>query len=243
MSDPGRPSIGMLRWDGTGSALAQLEVLPGNVVHPQTFAFPVLHRRVPGANFRTVVSHPDPRVLEASILAARELEAEGVRAITTSCGFNVIFQEELSGAVSVPVFTSSLLQVPMVSAMLRDDQAVGILTADAPSLTSRHLGKAGIGPGVPARIAGIGDRGEFARVRDDPGAALDGERFVGEVLEHARELVRCHPEVGAFVLECTDLPPASAEIRRVTGLPVFDIVTLVNMVHEALSGAGWKRIS
>ncbi len=37
---------------------------------------------------------------------AKEVEKEGVRAITTSCGFNAIFQEALANAVNIPVFTS-----------------------------------------------------------------------------------------------------------------------------------------
>jgi len=236
-----KPVIGMLCWDGTGINLSQLEVLPGNSTNPDTFSFPLTYRRVPGANFQTVVRCPDPRVLRASISAARDMAASGVRAITTSCGFNAIFQAELAEAVSVPVFASSLLQVPMVWQMLCGSQAVGIVTAQTACLTPSHLEKVGIDASVPVRIAGIGDTGEFAKVHDDPDAVLDGGKFVDEVVGRARGLARQHPEVGAFVLECTDLPPASAAIRRVTGLPVFDIVTLVNMVYEAVAGPGFAK--
>jgi len=229
----------MLCWDGTGITLSQLEALPGNSMNPATFGFPIAYSRVPGANFRTIVACPDPGVLEASISAAYGLEAQGVRAITTSCGFNVIFQEELASAVSVPVFASSLLQVPMVSRMLRKEQAVGVLTAQEACLTPSHLEKAGVDESIPVRIAGIGDTGEFAKVHDDPGAVLDGEKFIREIVDHAAGLIERHPQVGAFVLECTDLPPASAVIRERTGLPVFDIVTLINMVYEAVAGSGW----
>ena len=68
---------------------------------------------------------------------------------------------------------------------------------------------------------------------------LDGEKFVREIVDHAGGLIERHPEVGTFVLECTDLPPASAVIRERTGLPVFDIATLINMVYEAVAGSGW----
>ena len=43
-----------------------------------------------------------------------------------------------------------------------------------------------------------------------------------------------HPEVGAIVLECTNMPPWSKDIHEVTGLPVFDICTLTNYVAGAL---------
>ena len=49
------------------------------------------------------------------IEAARDLEAHGVRAITTSCGFLAAFHRELAAAVSVPMLTSSLLQAPLVA--------------------------------------------------------------------------------------------------------------------------------
>ena len=53
----------------------------------------------------------------------------------------------------------------------------------------------------------------------------------------ARRLVSDSPDVGAIVLECTNMPPYTPDIQRETGLPVFDIVSLVTMVHAAL-GAG-----
>ena len=50
----------------------------------------------------------------------------------------------------------------------------------------------------------------------------------------ARRLVSAHPDLGAIVLECTNMPPYAADVQRVTGLPVFDIVSLVTMAHGAL---------
>jgi hypothetical protein len=37
-----------------------------------------------------------------------------------------------------------------------------------------------------------------------------------------------------MVLECTNMPPYRADIQAATGLAVFDIVHLVQMVHTAL---------
>ena len=47
-------------------------------------------------------------------------------------------------------------------------------------------------------------------------------------------MMDAHPEIGAIVLECTNMPPYRADIQALTGLPVFDITTLVRMVHEAV---------
>src|SRR5438093_1158496 len=51
----------------------------------------------------------------------------------------------------------------------------------------------------------------------------------------ARRLVGEHPDIGALVLECTNMPPYTADIQRETGLPVFDIVSLVTLAHRALA--------
>ena len=40
-----------------------------------------------------------------------------MQAITTNCGFLAKFQREIAAAVTVPVFTSSLMLVPMVHRM------------------------------------------------------------------------------------------------------------------------------
>ena len=42
------------------------------------------------------------------------------------------------------------------------------------------------------------------------------------------------PAIGAIVSECANLPPHSAAIQRTFGLPVFDIVTLVDWLHSAI---------
>ena len=55
-----------------------------------------------------------------------------------------------------------------------------------------------------------------------------------EVLAVVDELAQDHPDMGALVIECTDLPPFAHLIQEKIGVPVFDIVTLTRMVYEAL---------
>src|SRR5215216_3062485 len=89
---------------------------PGDVGHAATWPFPVCYRIVQGAQPHRIMGEtPDPALLAPFVEAARELEAAGVRAITTSCGFLAAFQRELAAAVSVPVLTSALLQVPLAA--------------------------------------------------------------------------------------------------------------------------------
>lgn len=234
------PVIGMLAWEGGGEdSLSQLETLPGNILHPDTFRYPIRLSRIKGANYRTVVEHPSAEVLAGMIKAAEELEAAGVKAITTSCGFNAIFQKELANSVAIPVFSSSLMQVPLIYHMLKKEQRVGVITADKKYLTRAHLEAVGIASSIPICIMGMEKTEEFSKVRSDPEARLDHGKFVQEVVAVATMLATENQNLGAIVLECTDLPPAAAAIRENLGLPVFDIVTLTNMVFEAISGSGW----
>jgi hypothetical protein len=118
--------------------------------------------------------------------------------------------------------------------MLKADQVVGVITADKASLTPEHLTAVGIDDPSILRMADVATTSQFAAVRDDPTTTLDPEVFVREVVAVAKDLLRASPNVGAFVLECTDLPPASQAIRDATRLGVFDIVTLMNYIHQAL---------
>jgi Asp/Glu/hydantoin racemase len=82
---------------------------------------------------------------------------------------------------------------------------------------------------------------EFTRVLLDDELELDVEAAREEHIRVARRLVGEHPDVGAIVLECTNMPPYADDIRRETGLPVFDITSLVRMTHDALAASLFPR--
>lgn len=209
--------------------------IPGHIRNPVTFDFPVVYKVVAGATPDRVVRQGDPRLLEPFVDAARDLQDQGVAAITTGCGFLVLFQQRLADAVDVPLYTSSLIQLPMVHRMLRGDQKVGLLVASEQSFTRRHLAAIGA-EHVPVCVAGMADQPEFREVmlegrRDE----LDPDRLRHEVLGQAERLAKDNPDVGAMVLECTDLAPFAYAIQERLNVPVFDIVTLTQMVHRSLT--------
>ena len=92
--------------------------IPGDMGHAATFPFPVRYHRVAGASPDLVVRQGAAGLLPAFVEGARQLEREGVGAVTTNCGFLVKYQAELAAAVRIPVLTSSLLLVPLVHRML-----------------------------------------------------------------------------------------------------------------------------
>jgi hypothetical protein len=209
--------------------------IPGDMGHAATFPFPVRYHRVSGASPDLVVRRGAAGLLPAFIEGARQLEREGVGAVTTNCGFLVKYQAELAASVRVPVLTSSLLLVPLVHRMLPPGRRVGILTVNAAGLADEHLRGAGIGPEIPLAVAGLEGEKEFTRVLLGDEAELDVDQAREEHVRVARRLVTDHPDIGAIVLECTNMPPYAPDVQRVTGLPVFDVVSLVSLVHGSLA--------
>jgi Asp/Glu/hydantoin racemase len=211
--------------------------IPGDMGNALTFPFPVRYHRVAGASPDLVVRRGAAGLLDAFVEGAQALAREGVGAVTTNCGFLVKFQRELAAAVEIPVLSSSLLLVPLVHRMLAPGRRVGILTVSATTLTPEHLAGAGIGDDVPLAVAGLETEKEFSRVLLGDELELDVDLAREEHVRVARRLVTDHADVGAIVLECTNMPPYAPDVQRATGLPVFDIVSLVTLVHGGLAGA------
>jgi Asp/Glu/hydantoin racemase len=215
--------------------------IPGDMGNASTFPFPVRYHRVSGADPDLVVRRGAEGLLPAFVAGAQALEREGVGAITTNCGFLIKYQAQLAGSVRVPVFTSTLLLVPLVQRMLPPGQRVGLMTVNAGTLTREHLAGAGIAPDAPLAVIGLETEKEFTRALLDNELELDVDLAREEHVRVARRLVTEHPDIGAIVLECTNMPPYAADIQRETGRPVFDIVSLVTLLHGALAAGQWPR--
>ncbi len=208
---------------------------PGDIGCAETFPFPVAFRTVPGAAVREIVAPGAraARLLPDFVAAARALEADGVAAITTSCGFLAPMQADLAAAVSVPVLTSALMIGPALLAAL-GGRRLGILTADAGQLGPEHLSAAGLDP-ARVEIAGLQDAPAFRAAILEDGPTLDAEALAREVAEVCRALRDGHPDLGGILFECTNLPPYAAEARAASGLPVWSILDAVDLM---LSGVG-----
>ncbi|MCV2865173.1 aspartate/glutamate racemase family protein [Defluviimonas sp. WL0075] len=200
---------------------------PGTPGNPSSFGFPVLYEVVRGATMDSLIYTPDSRLAEPFLEAGRRLVAQGVRAVFGNCGFMVLFQERMAAALPVPVFMSSLLQLPLAARGLAPGQSVGIISASAASLTERHMEIALGGAEVAFHITGLENRPAFKAAVHDQSGALDFEAVEAEVVAAARDLIAAHPKIGTLLFECTDLPPYAHAVQQATGLPVFDISTLI----------------
>lgn len=210
---------------------------PGDVGNALTWPFPVLYKVVQGADTSRIMGpEPDPTLLEPFIEGARELEARGVKAITTSCGFLSVFHTELQAHVGVPMLTSALLQVPLAAGVAGPGRKVGILT-ERPHLTDRHFLGMGWSPEeFDTVVTSMPDDAVFPQVYIDQDMIADAAVLESELVDLARRQVDRHPEVGAIVLECTNFVPWGRAMRRATGRPIFDLYTLVTGAHHALVG-------
>jgi len=212
---------------------ARFPRIPGDMGNATTWPFPVLYRVVRGASPEKVVLEGARGLLPDFVAAARELVAQGAEAITTNCGFLSLFQRELAQAVAVPVATSSLMQVPWVQATLPPGKRVGVVTISASTLTPLHLESAGVPLDTP--IAGTEDGRELFRVLIKADAQdMDVDLARADVVDAGRRLCEGHPDIGALVLECTNMPPYAAALQAAVGLPVYDIYSMITWFHAGL---------
>lgn len=212
----------------------------GDMGNAQTWGFPVMYKVVRDASPDRVVRKGAEGLLPVFIDAARSLEADGVDGITTNCGFLALFQEELAAAVGVPVLTSSLMQVRNVNALLPRGKRAGVLTISGSTLTPRHLENAGVPEGTPVGTTEGG--AHFTRAILDDAYELDVALAEKDNVEAALAMTAAHPEMGAIVLECTNMTPYAAAIREATDLPVFSMLSFVNWFQSGLSPQRWGSV-
>ncbi len=211
---------------------ARFPRIPGDMGNAETWPFPVSYRVVRGASPDRVVRQRAAGLTKAFVAAGRELVADGVDGITTNCGFLSLMQAELASAFDVPVATSALMQAPMIQATLPPGRRVGIVTISAETLTADHLAAAGVPTDTP--VVGTEGGRTFSRAILDDALEMDVAAAAADVLDAGRALMAAHADVGAVLLECTNMAPYARALRAAIGLPVFDIYSFITWFHAGL---------
>ena len=220
-------AIAILSPEGT------VPLIPGDVGNASTYSFPVRLKRVKGLTVQDLFAHDEAK-LNLLLEAVRETVDEGVRAITGGCGFMALFQREIASAVDVPVFLSSLLQIPFISRMISVGKKVGILTANSESLDAALLEKVGVDDSIPIYIKGMESKENWYKSIIAVEGTLNPDKMEEELVSAAKEMVEEDPAIRAILLECTDMPPYGAAVQEAVNLPVFDFVTMINYVYLAV---------
>jgi len=211
-------------------------LVPGNVANATTFDFPVYYKRLEGGTIEKVLStKPDPAFLEETIEAGKELEEQGCRAIIGSCGYFANYLPEVTAALSVPCFLSSLMQIPIISRALKPSQKVGVICGKKRALLSGPaLENCGVNDLSTIVIAGGEEEVPQILNLDQGTGHLNNAKFEQELVDVAKRMVSENPDIGALLLECSDMPPYAWAIQKAVRLPVFDFTTMINWVYGAV---------
>ncbi len=204
---------------------------PGSMANASSFEFPVMYECLQGAS-REILSG-DPRLLDLVIDGGRKLQRHGVRAVVGACGYFAHYQKQAAAALDVPVFLSSLLQVPVISRALRPGRKVGIVCADDTAMSEDLLSFSGISDPASVVVAGAQGCPEMENMLFSRGH-LNPAKLERELLELTRGLVADYPEIGAILLECSDFPQYALSIQNALGLPIFDFITMMNWIYSAV---------
>lgn len=216
-------------------------IMPGNVVNANTYDFPVRMKAVPNLT-NTRLFEADPTIADDIVAAAKHMvELEGVRAICSACGFFGNFHKIVAEAVDVPVAMSSLVQIPLIQTMLGPSKKIGIMTANASAMNDDLFHNCCIEKTDNLIVQDTLGTEHFSCVVDMNGE-FDNGKAREEVVNLAKDLVKKDDDIGAILLECSDMPPYAADIQAATQLPVFDFITLIKWLHNSVMQkpySGW----
>jgi len=205
----------------------------GDIGNPQSYSEAVLFEVVRGATVDKVVPAKAPPLIEDFIAAGERLIGRGADVVTTGCGFLVLNQAELAARLAVPVATSALLLIPTLMKLLPAAKRLGVLTFSARDLTPEHFAAAGAPTDTP--VEGVAQDGVFQRAIYEQPCGDSASAREAEVVAAARRLIARHADVGAILFECTNFPPHRAAVEAATGLPVYDVFTLIGLLRSARS--------
>lgn len=201
---------------------------PGDIDSPESYSYDVYYRVVPGLTFEMCQSGKMTDDVKVEFVdAIRYLEKKGVSGITGDCGFMMYFQALARQHTRKPVFMSALAQLPAVTCAFSRTELIAVFTANSTTLAPmRDLIKdeCGVDPDEKRFvIVGCQDVPGFEAVA--AGDKVDVKAVTPGMVEKAKQVLKQHPNIRAFLLECTELPPYADAIRAVTGLPVYDAIT------------------
>ena len=124
------------------------------------------------------------------------------------------------------------MQIPFIERVLPPGKRAGILTVSAENLTEEHLLAAGADPATP--VVGTDNGSEFTRVMINDEERLDVAAAERDILAAGDTLVSDHRDVGAVLLECTNMVPYARALSERLRLPVFSIYTFVTWFQAGL---------
>ena len=199
--------------------------IPGDPGHVESFDFPVRYAIIRDFPFEDLVDCRKDH-LERVIEAALSLQREGVHFVVADCGLFSVFQKEIAARLDIPFIGSSLTLLPLLEKLLPSHLKIGLITGDTRLLKTAHLTVVGADLNRLV-IRGLDNCEEFQRVVVKRATELNVDAMRACVLDTAADLFVDGDPVSAILLECTNLASFRYDLQLRFGVPVFDIVSLV----------------
>ena len=206
--------------------------IPGDVANATTYNFPVRFQRVKSLKIDKLFKR-SAELTDDILKAGKSLVNEGVKAITSDCGFLIFYQDTLANELSVPVFMSSLLQLKFIINLIGMDDKIGIITSNSEALRKYVINDFFNVAKDKIVIRGMENKEHFVSIFYEEKGELDTTKFEEEVVSVAKEMVSNNPEVKIILCECSAMAPYGPAIQNAVELPVFDYITMINYVHSA----------
>ena len=233
-------------WDGRNVfgitiGLVQMRVnlpmIPGNMGNASTFDFPMLYREMNAENVFDVMANPPSQNFTDGIVEASQwLELQGVRAIMGNCGFFGSYQNVVRERINVPFFSSSLMMLPMMVQSMPGNKKVGVITANGPILKQvQAIENCGLSlEDKENRIVVMGceEYPEFATGIMANTGRYNPTKVEAEIVSVAERMLVANNDIGAILLECTELSPHAVAVQKAVRMPVWDYTTLTRWIQS-----------
>jgi hypothetical protein len=233
-------------WDGRNVSgvtigLVQMRVnlpmLPGNMGNATTFKFPMLYREMNAKNVFDVMANPPTQdFADAIVEAAQWLELQGVRAIMGNCGFFGSYQKAVRARINLPFFSSSLMMLPMMVQSMPRNKKVGVITANGPILKKvQAIENCGLSLDDKANrivVMGCESGHEFSGAIMANTGRYNPVKVEQEIVHVAKTMLKENKDIGAILLECTELSPHAVAVQNAVRMPVWDYTTLTNWIYS-----------
>lgn len=202
--------------------------IPGDAGHAASFAYPVRYEVVKGG-FADLIQGGE-EVRNYLIQACRNLKQAGIQAAVGDCGLMSLYQQDIARETGITFAASSLVLIPTVWQLIGRQGRIGILTGDSTMLSEKHLKGSGWAEDIPLAIQGLQDEPHFNEIVIKGGHNLDPERMQKDVLHAASVLQQNTPDLGAIIIECSNLGTYAAALHAQCQVPVFDVIAAANLL-------------
>jgi hypothetical protein len=226
-----RPCLGVVCLDD-GQAHAR-----GHYVdYLASLGYEMTYQVCPGLTFEMARSCKMPRpVRKEFVKVIANLCAQGVSGITSDSSVMMAFQQIARKVATCPVFMSSMVQCPMISAAFdRPNKKVAILTADRMGLVQQWevlLNECGFDVDHRLfKVLGVEDVPGLGGVAK--GERVDVEHATPSIVKFIKDELDRSPTISALCLEATELAPFSDTLRKEFNMPVFDTITCAEFLRQ-----------